>query len=288
MHSLKRGNQPSRDKECLMNITVDMVRRLAKLDPGVREIFYSFVDEFEKEQDKFLTKQDLIDLTKKIEELGKWGTIAEDLSKIKEHYKSLESRFEEHNKKIDTLISEFNSMSSKLESILDANKEMVKFLESKQDIDLSEVKDLISENTKGMSHIIYELKDKLEGVNRIISSKVNDKILSKLSKALKKRVGINVKKHFTPKLFDVKGEKISFPIFGIGTKNKKTHSIVGKIISSPTSKDVDNFIEQVEFLIREKQLPQLVCKVLVVEQIEEEIEKQAEKRGISIIWTQDL
>lgn len=53
-----------------MNISVEIVRKLAKLDPELRETFYSFVDEFYKEQDKSLTKEDIKDLSEKLEPLS--------------------------------------------------------------------------------------------------------------------------------------------------------------------------------------------------------------------------
>ena len=64
--------------------------------------------------------------------------------------------------------------------------------------------------------------------------------------------------------------------------------MVGTVIDSPTKKDIDEFLDAISILQKEKELPSTLFKVLVVEQIEEDLEKVAENKGISVIWMQDL
>jgi uncharacterized protein YoxC len=268
-----------------MKISVEMVRKLAKLDPGVREIIYSFIDEFEKEEKDSLTKEDIVELVKKIDDIE---AEVKEIDTIKDVYEKVNLSLAESKKQIEGMVSYMSSIDKRLEELLSINKEMLNFLKNKKDVDLSKIVHSIEDHTKGVKDIIEEFKYKVESIKESIGSNAHNRIITKLSKALKKKLSLNVKEHFRSKVFEIDGKKIHFPIFGNGTKNKKIHAIVGKIVKNPTKQDIDDFITEVESLIKEKQIPPLVCKVLVVEEIDYELEKIAEKKGVSILWTQDL
>ncbi|GAB6888786.1 hypothetical protein JCM13304A_22850 [Desulfothermus okinawensis JCM 13304] len=279
-----------------MNISVEIVRKLAKLDPELRETFYSFVDEFYKEQDKSLTKEDIKDLSEKLEPLSHIDFLKKEIESLKTEYlslqKKLDSKLSERDEKIKELASQIDSIkdffTSKLEELVTIQKEVVNSVSKNKDVDYSKVVSSIEDNTKGLKEITKELKESFNDLLKNIKLVSTNRILSKLPKTLKKKLSLNIKEHFISKVFEVKGKKVCFPIFGSGTKNKKLHTVVGTVLDTPTKKDIDEFLDAVSVLQKEKELPSALLKVLVVEQIERDLEKVAEKKGITVIWMQDL
>ncbi len=279
-----------------MHISIEMVRKLAKLDPKMRELFYSFVDEFYETQDKLLTKEDIKEIDSKLESIKDFGDLKKDIVSLKNEFleveKRLESKILQNEKNIshitDQLKSIKDSFVGKIEELLKLNKEIIDKISSKKEPEYKDIVDSIKDNTKGLKKVVEEFKDKIDEISKNIKFTSKDRILSNLSKALKKKLSLNVREHFKTKTFDIKGKKITFPIVGVGTKNKKTHAIVGDIITSPSKEDIEKFADSVASLQKEKELPQLVCKILVVHEIEEDLEKIAEKKGVSIIWMQDI
>jgi len=279
-----------------MNISVELVRKLAKLEPALRETFYSFVDEIYKDQEKSITKEDIKDLNSKLESLSDIALLKDEIEALKKEYSYLEekidAKFSEYHEKIKDLSSHINSVkdlfSSKIEELIKIQKELISSVSKNKDIDYIKAISCIEENTKGLKEITKEFKESFNGILRNIKQIATNRVLSKLPKTLKKKLSLNIKEHFKSKTFEIKGKKIHFPIFGRGTKNKKSHTVVGTVIDSPTKKDIDEFLDAISILQKEKELPSTLFKVLVVEQIEEDLEKVAENKGISVIWMQDL
>ena len=279
-----------------MNVSVELVRKLAKMDPTFRETFYSFVDEFYKDQEKFLTKEDIKDLNSKLESISDLSILKKEFEALKTEHLSLQKKLDEKLKENDEKIKELTShitsvkdlFTSKIEELIKIQKELISSVSKNKEVDYSPVISCIEDNTKGLKEITKEFKESVSGLLKNIKKISTNRILSNLPKTLKKKLSLNLKEHLKAKTFEIKGNKIQFPIFGRGTKNKKSHTVVGTILDSPTKKDIDEFVDAVSHLQKEKELPSALLKVVVVEQIEEDLEKIAEKMGVSIIWMQDL
>ena len=279
-----------------MNISVELVRKLAKMDPTFREAFYSFVDEFYKDQEKFLTKEDIKDLNSKLDSISDLSILKKEFEALKTEQLSLQKKIDEklkeNDEKIKELSSHINSIkelfTSKIEELIKIQKELISSISKNKEVDYSPVISCIEDNTKGLKEITKEFKENFTSLLKNLKQISISRILSKLPRTMKKRLSLNLKEHLRPKTFEINGSKIHFPIFGRGTKNKKLHTVVGTILDSPTKEDIDEFLDAVSHLQKEKELPSALLKVVVVEQIEEDLEKIAEQMGVSIIWMQDL
>ncbi len=279
-----------------MKISVDLVRKLAKLDPRAREAFYSYVEELEKDIEPSITKDDLKPLLDKLADLESIKDIAKEFETIKNQNLDLKSKIEDllnnANKKISEIEAKFGSLkeeiSKKLEEVISTNKKTLEEIKSKKDVDIDKLTSFIEQNNKNIKGLIEEIKDKFQSVTNSFSSSLYNRVLSKLSKGLKKKFNINTKERIRSKSFEIEGKKLSFPLYTEGTKNKIKYAVVGKMIATPTKDDIENFISELELLKNSKKISSQVQGLLVVEEIEDELEKFAEKKGVLVVWTQDL
>lgn len=279
-----------------MQISVDLVRRLAKLDPGVREIFYSYVEEMEKETRETITKDDIKPILEKLNELDTVKEITKEFDNLKKGYEELvakiDSSLNDTNKKIMDIESKVSALKEdildKLKDLIASNSEIIEGIKSKKDVDFSKLVSSIEESNRNIKGLIDDLKDKFDSVTSSFNSSLYNRVLSKLSKALKKRFNINTKEHIRSKSFNIEGKELTFPLYTEGTKNKKSHLVVGKLIGSPSKAELEDFSNELELLKKSKEVSQNVIGVVVVEEIEEDLEKFAEKKGMLVVWTQDL
>ncbi len=267
-----------------MRISTEVVRKLAKLDPALREVFYSFLDEIEGEEESALLTNKIENMVREIDSFRE--EIRSEMVSFQEEIlsalKLLHSRLEVLGDKVKEVSDKQGKISAKVESLSrkQDNKE-TENIRSQMEKAISHFKDTVEEKFEGIRQEIDKIKERLGAKERI-------GIFKNLSKVLKKKLSLNLKEHIRSKKIKREGQEIFFDIFASGTKNKKKCALVGKVVDKPGKEEIDALSREVDVLIEDKILPQNVVKLLVVEEITEDMEKFATKQGVFILWNQDL
>ncbi len=268
-----------------MRISTEVVRKLAKLDPALREVFYSFLDDIERGDETDLLKEKMEEMIKELNSFRE--EMLRDMASFQEGFiselKLLHSRVEMLGDKVEEVSEKQGDISGKVEILSEASRENKGGDDIKSQVEkaVSQFKETMEEKFEGFKREIEKLKERIGTKERL-------GIFKNLPKVLKKRLSLNLKDHIRSKIFKGKDKEISFDIFASGTKNKKKCALVGKILHRPDKKDIESLGRDVDILVEEKVLPQNVVKLVVVEEIEEDVEKFASKKGVFILWNQDL
>ncbi len=270
-----------------MRISTEVVRKLARLDPALREVFYSFLDEIERDEeaDPLSTtisqmRMDLERLRKEVESTRALLPVVEETSR---QIGMLREAVEGITKRLEEVALKQQQLDTRMEGLCKAEKNgsSERGVTSQIEQTINQFKEAVEEKIASFSSEIETLKERLSSGKRM-------DVLRNLSRLLKKRISLNLKEHIRSRKFKVGGRDISFDIFAPGTKNKKKCTLIGRVTERPHKEDIEELDRDVNLLVEEKELPQNVVRILVVEEIEEDVEKFASKKGIFVVWNQDL
>jgi hypothetical protein len=253
-----------------MPFTVSFMRKLDTVEPGLRDVLWSLLDEIERSREKSVTKQEFRELHEIVKELSQ---TTRDLGKAQER--------SEHN--VEELVDAQKRTEQKVEELADAQKrteQKVEELADAQKRTEQELHTLVSEHKK--------TRQQLGDLSATVGYSLEDKAYPALSTLLKRDFDLIVRDRLVRRYVkDNTGHDIEVNIFGKATRNDEDLTIVGESKSQLSVNDVNTFIR--------KKLKRLegvftdIFPVLVTYMISSsEVEEHVKNQGIALYYSYDF
>jgi predicted O-linked N-acetylglucosamine transferase (SPINDLY family) len=230
-------------------VNADFLRKIEKLDPGIKDVLYPMVEVLEKPHEESVTRIEFDDLKK----------IVKDLAEAQERLAKAQERTE-----------------LRVEELAKAQERTEKRLE-----ELTKVVKTLAEGQK-------QIREELGGLSTTVGYTLENEAYKKLPALLEKDFGIQIKQRLIRKyITDNKGKAKEVNIYGHGVKHGKEVTIIGEAKSQLSNNKVDEFlrkkVKQLDGLFEE------VFLVLVTHMITSpEVEEYAKNKGIILYYSYDF
>ena len=238
-----------------MDISVGLIRKLDKIEPQLREVLLSILEEMEKQRKERVTKEEFRELRDIVKEL------AQAQRKTEERMASLEMRMEE------------------LAQAQRKTEEKVKELAQAQRKTEEELKKLIGEHRK--------TREQLGGLSHTVGYVLEDRAYRGLPPLLKRDFGVEITEPLHRDFIEVGiGRYEEVNLIGKGKKDGKEVIIVGDCKTQMKKKDIDSFLrvlQRIENILKGEKIV-----VGVTYQATIPVRKYAEEKGIKLYFSYEF
>ncbi|HEX67633.1 MAG TPA: chordopoxvirus fusion protein [bacterium] len=246
-----------------------MIRKLDKVEPQLREVLLSILEEMEKQRKERVTKEEFRELRDIVKELAqaqrkteeKVKELAQAQKKTEERMASLEMRMEE------------------LAQAQRKTEEKVKELAQAQKKTEEELKKLIGEHRK--------TREQLGGLSHTVGYVLEDRAYRGLPPLLKRDFGVEITEPLHRDFIEVGiGRYEEVNLIGKGRKDGKEVIIVGDCKTQMKKKDIDSFLrvlQRIENILKGEKIV-----VGVTYQATIPVRKYAEEKGIKLYFSYEF
>jgi myosin heavy subunit len=306
--------------------SMELVRKLDILDPALKEVLYSFIEEIEKNREQAVSKVEFNELKEIVRNLavtmGELGIaqrelaeaqkrteievkeIKVDLNELKGIVKELAEAQKRTEIKVEELAEAQKRTEIKVEELAEAQKrteikvEELAEAQKRTEIKVEElaeaqkrteikVEELV-EVTKELAKDQKQIRSNLGGLSITVGYRLEDLSYKGLPELLKRDFEITLQERLKRKyVTDNEGSQIEVNIVGKAHKDGKDIMIIGESKSQLSKNDINYFIRKK--LDRLKGIYQEIFPVLITYMISEpDVEDYAKAKGISLYYSYDF
>ena len=211
-----------------MHFSTSFLRKLERIDPELREILYSLIDEIEKNREASVDKKDFNELKQIVADLG--ITVKE----LAEAQKRTEARVEE-------LAEAQKRTEARVEELAEAQKRTEARVE-----ELAEAQKKTEEVVKRLVIDMDDVKKQLGGLSMAVGYGIEDKIIPIIPQFIKNEFGYTVTSVERENIIYPDGSYDEVNILAECKKDNRKIYIVGECKAQPGKKDVQRFSKLLE------------------------------------------
>jgi len=264
--------------------SMELVRKLDILDPALKEVLYSFIEEIEKNREQAVSKVEFNELKEIVRNLavtmGELGIAQRELAEAQKR-----TEIEVKEVKVD-----LNELKGIVKELAEAQKRTeIKVEELAEAQKRTEIKvEELAEVTKELAKDQKQIRSNLGGLSITVGYRLEDLSYKGLPELLKRDFEITLQERLKRKyVTDNEGSQIEVNIVGKAHKDGKDIMIIGESKSQLSKNDINYFIRKK--LDRLKGVYQEIFPVLITYMISEpDVEDYAKTKGISLYYSYDF
>ncbi len=282
-----------------MTVRVALLRKIAEIDPNLREVILLLLEEMERQRAHFeqqVTKTEFNELKTLVMELVEaQKRTDQQIRELTEAQKRTEQRVEELAEALKETQAEVRALAEaqkrteqRVEELAEALKETqaeVRALAEAQKRTEQRVEEL-AEAQKRTERRFDFLHQRVEGLSDTVGYTLENQAYRFLPRILKERTGVQVEGRLLRRYVRVKGTYRQVNVFGYGLRTGQRVLIVGEVKTRPSRREIDKFLKLVGYLERQEGLS--VVPLLVAHDFHPEIEVYLKAKGVLTVWSYDL
>jgi len=274
-----------------LDISVDFMRKVDRLQPDLREILYALLEVIEEQRQESINREDFHELKGVVKELAEAQKRTElKIEELAEAQKRTELKIEElagaqkrTELKVEELAEAQKRTELKIEELAGAQKQTelkIEELAGAQKRTEEEIKTLVKEHRL--------TRQNLGGLSMTVGYILENEAFKKLPALLEKDFGITIKDRINRQyVVDNEGAYIEVNIFGCGEKEGRMLTIIGESKTQLSKNDVDAFFRKK--VKRLQGLYQEMFLVLVTHMISShDVEAYARGNGVAVYYSYDF
>ena len=252
-----------------MDISTGLIRKLEKVEPYLREVLISILEEIERQREERVTRKEFQELRDIVKEL------AEAQRKTEERVNELA----EAQRRTEERLTRLEETVEKLAEAQRRTEERVNALAQAQRRTEEEIARLTGE--------IITLKKEVGGLAHTVGYRLEDEAMKALPEILKKEMNLRIIGRLRRDFIETrKGKFVEVNIWGEGRVDGKDYIIIGEAKSQLKKSDIDSFIKKAEEI--KKFVPGEQIRILVTYIASPPVRKYAEEKGIKLYFSYEF
>ena len=289
-----------------MPVSVAFIKELDTIDPKLRRVLLSMLEELERQREESVTKKEFNELKEIVRELGKTvKELAEAQKHTQEQLTSFEKQTEENFRRVWQSINELaeaqKQTEAKLNELAEAQKkseERLNRLEQtvaelaeaqkqteKRLNELAEAQRETERILQGALKRLDRVEERLEGLSDTVGYTLENRAYKALPSILSAH-GLKVEGRLLRRYVKIGKKERQLNIYGYGRRNRQRLLILGEAKVRPSKKEISRFERLCKVLSEEKGLQ--VFKIFVAHDFPPAIEEELRKKGILPVWSYEL
>ncbi len=301
-----------------MDISTGLIRKLEKVEPYLREVLISILEEIERQREERVTRkefQELRDIVKELAEAQRrteervnelaqaqrkteerLNELAEAQRKTEERVNELaeaQRKTEERLTRLEETVEKLAQAQRKTEERLTRLEETVEKLAEAQRRTEERVNELAQAQRRTEEEIarltgeIITLKKEVGGLAHTVGYRLEDEAMKALPEILKKEMNLRIIGRLRRDFIETrKGKFVEVNIWGEGRVDGKEYIIIGEAKSQLKKSDIDSFIKKAEEI--KKFVPGEQIRILVTYIASPPVRKYAEEKGIKLYFSYEF
>ncbi|UCH94984.1 MAG: chordopoxvirus fusion protein [Candidatus Aminicenantes bacterium] len=243
-----------------LSFSIEFMRKIEKLEPDLKEIFFDFGKELEK---------------KRIEDVGR-----EEFDELKGIVRDLAKAQERTEKRVEELAEAQKRTEKRVEELAEAQKRTEKRVE-----ELAEAQRRTEQEIKTLTKELKITRKEVGKIAGTVGYTLENEAYKKLPVLVEKDFGIKMKEPLLRKwVLDNEGKYIEVNIFGSGEKQGKPVTIIGESKAQLSKNDIDRFFRKK--IDRLQGLYQDIFMVLVTHMTSEhDVETYAKQKKVTLYYS---
>ncbi|MCD6362567.1 MAG: hypothetical protein J7M13_00980 [Synergistetes bacterium] len=263
-------------------ISVAFWKKLEGVDPKLRGLFLSLIEEIEHHREESVTKKEfreLIEAQRRTEEA---------INKLAEAQKKTEEEIAKLTKRMDTFeerLAKLEEAQIKTEERLAKLEETVNKLAEAQ----RKTEEEIAKLTQRMSAFekrLEKVEERLEGISNSVGYSLENSAYKALPKLLVERFGIKIKDRLIRRYISIRTKEVQVNIYGEAKKNGSEILILGECKVRPSKKEIARFEKHAKQIARHT--GKEVFLIMVAHDFSPVIEELLKEKGIAYFWSYEL
>ncbi len=282
-----------------MPVSVAFIKELDTIDPKLRRVLLSMLEELERQREESVTKKEFNELKEIVRELGKTvKELAEAQKHTQEQLTSFEKQTEENFRRVWQSINELaeaqKQTEAKLNELAEAQKQTEKRLNElaeaqkqteKRLNELAEAQRETERILQGALKRLDRVEERLEGLSDTVGYTLENRAYKALPSILSAH-GLKVEGRLLRRYVKIGKKERQLNIYGYGRRNRQRLLILGEAKVRPSKKEISRFERLCKVLSEEKGLQ--VFKIFVAHDFPPAIEEELRKKGILPVWSYEL
>jgi len=246
----------------VMRVSVNLARKLEKIEPQLREVLFAILEEIEKQRKENVTREDLKELTKIVKELAtaqkkseeRMAALEERMEELAAAQRRTEERVEElaaaqrrTEERVEELAAAQKRTEERMEELAAAQRrteERMATLEERME-ELAAAQRRTEEELQKLIQEHRKTREQVGGLSITVGYILEDRALKSLPSLLEEEFGLKVEgklvRRFIP---DARGEKMEVNIFGKASKEGERFVIIGEGKAQLSKNRVKEFINK--------------------------------------------
>ncbi|MBW2067404.1 MAG: hypothetical protein JRI31_00795 [Deltaproteobacteria bacterium] len=292
-----------------MPVSVGFIKQLENVDPQLRLVLLSLLEEIERQREESVTKSEFNELKKIVRELGEaTRELAEaqrrsegQLTRLEVTVQGLaeaQERSEERLTRLEETVQELAEAQRRSEERLTRLEVTVQGLAEAQERSeerLTRLEETVQELAEAQKRTEKEIerltgemsgvKERLEGLSDTVGYTLENRSYKALPRILA-QYNLEVEDRLVRRYFKVRGKERQVNIFGYARRDGERMLIIGEVKVRPSKKEISRFENLCEVLSDEFEIP--VFKIFVAHDFPPAIEAYLKERNILPIWSYEL
>ncbi len=263
-------------------ISVAFWKKLEGVDPKLRGLFLSLIEEIEHHREESVTKKEfreLIEAQKRTEEA---------VNKLAEAQKKTEEEIAKLTQRMDTFeirLAKLEEAQIKTEERLAKLEETVNKLAEAQ----KKTEEEIAKLTQRMGVFekrLEKVEERLEGISNSVGYSLENSSYKALPKLLEERFGIRIKDRLIRRYVSVGAKEVQINIYGEARRNGSEILILGECKVRPSKKEIARFEKYAKRIAQH--MGKEAFLVVVAHDFTPSIERLLREKGIVYFWSYEL
>ncbi len=268
-----------------MPVSVAFIKELDTIDPKLRRVLLSMLEELERQREESVTKKEFNELKEIVRELGKTvKELAEAQKHTQEQLTSFEKQTEENFRRVWQSINELAEAQKQTEAKLNELAEAQKQTEKRLN-ELAEAQRETERILQGALKRLDRVEERLEGLSDTVGYTLENRAYKALPSILSAH-GLKVEGRLLRRYVKIGKKERQLNIYGYGRRNRQRLLILGEAKVRPSKKEISRFERLCKVLSEEKGLQ--VFKIFVAHDFPPAIEEELRKKGILPVWSYEL
>ena len=294
-----------------MPVSIAFIRKLDDIDPQLRQVLLSMLEELERQREESVTKKEFNELKEIVRDLGKTiKELAEAQKRTEARLEAFEKQTEENFNRVWKAINELTEAQKRTEARLEAFEkqteenfnrvwETINELTKAQKRTEARVEELAEAQKKTEEEItklvkrmdafegrLEKVEGRLEGISNSVGYSLENAAYKALPRLLAERYGLEVEGRLIRRYLTVNQKEIQINIYGYGRKNGKRLLVLGECKVRPSRKEVGRFEKYARRIAKQEGTEAFL--LFVAHDFPPKIEQLLQEKGIMYFWSYEL
>ena len=258
-----------------MRLSARFIRKLQNIEPSLREVLLSLIEEIERQREESVTKDEFKEIKEILKRLAKTvNELAEAQRKTEERVNELA----EAQKKTEEEVKELKEIVRSLAEAQRKTEERVN--------ELAEAQKKTEEEVACLNKRMRLVEERLEGLSNTVGYVLEDRAYVSLPRILKERFGIEVEGRLIRRYVSVGKKEIQINLFGYGKKKGERVLILGECKTRFSKREIQRFEKYAKKIAEKEGLTYF--PVLVAYDFHPKMEAFLKEKGIAYVWSYEL
>jgi len=245
-----------------MDISTGLIRKLEKVEPHLREVLVSILEEIERQREERVTRKEFQELRDIVKELAQAQRRTEErVNELAQAQRRTEER-----------VNELAQAQRKTEERVN---------------ELAQAQRKTEEEIARLTGEVITLKKEVGGLAHTVGYRLEDEAMKALPEILKKEMNLGIMGRLRRDFIETKkGKFVEVNIWGEGKVDGKDYIIIGEAKTQLKKSDIDSFIRKAEEI--KKFVPGEQVRILVTYIASPPVRRYAEEKGIKLYFSYEF